>query len=364
MNLSTCSTQGDQAVLNELNLSEDLPSKASHTQIHIGDLESSSECSEDNEERAHVVEVVAPLNSHIARKLSKMGVSTGTDSSEDQELMTKEFEARLQCLEQENQLLVSRQQNLLSENLKLKENLDVVEDELQEDRRSLENERKERDKEQLDWKRLRSETELEMGMLRMKVNSLHSENEQLKNNEIVLKSRSDLFREEINVKDEHLEGLKSKLENVEVMMRRKEEIWKKERALLKAENDEVLRDLQEISKQKESITLDVEQVTSQRHSTASVDVDFTREIFALNKEIDRLKAENSKLMVDLLQQGKILVSTKVQSLGAELETASRDQLMSTLREAEAYNERLRLYIDSLLANVMEKHPELLEVRGR
>jgi Rab11 family-interacting protein 3/4 len=291
-------------------------------------------------------------------------VSTGTDSSEDQELMTKEFEARLQCLEQENQLLVSRQQNLLSENLKLKENLDVVEDELQEDRRSLENERKERDKEQLDWKRLRSETELEMGMLRMKVNSLHSENEQLKNNEIVLKSRSDLFREEINVKDEHLEGLKSKLENVEVMMRRKEEIWKKERALLKAENDEVLRDLQEISKQKESITLDVEQVTSQRHSTASVDVDFTREIFALNKEIDRLKAENSKLMVDLLQQGKILVSTKVQSLGAELETASRDQLMSTLREAEAYNERLRLYIDSLLANVMEKHPELLEVRGR
>ena len=58
MNLSTCSTQGDQAVLNELNLSEDLPSKASHTQIHIGDLESSSECSEDNDERTHVVEYV------------------------------------------------------------------------------------------------------------------------------------------------------------------------------------------------------------------------------------------------------------------------------------------------------------------
>lgn len=73
---------------------------------------------------------------------------------------------------------------------------------------------------------------------------------------------------------------------------------------------------------------------------------------------------NAQLLANSLQEGRSLVSqgTAV-SLADEFETLTKDEMMNALREQKEVNAKLKAYIDGILLNILENHPQLLEVKN-
>lgn len=70
-----------------------------------------------------------------------------------------------------------------------------------------------------------------------------------------------------------------------------------------------------------------------------------------------------------MEEGRTLVgigrANPSESLAAEfdtLETLSKDKLIDTVKHEKEDNVRLRAYIDGILLNIIENHPQLLEVK--
>lgn len=104
-------------------------------------------------------------------------------------------------------------------------------------------------------------------------------------------------------------------------------------------------------------------------------------VVELESEIKSLKASNQKLteaneemqaqiLNRGLEEGKAVLynhdtakaNLESMSIARELEGLSDSQVRQALKEQQDVNEGLRGYIDGILMNIMEKYPELLEVR--
>ncbi|CAH0546497.1 unnamed protein product [Brassicogethes aeneus] len=105
----------------------------------------------------------------------------------------------------------------------------------------------------------------------------------------------------------------------------------------------------------------------------------------LHEEMNTLRAENShlqeaneELQASLLhaglEQGRILTAGE-NNLAAEMNAMSKDEslpqdqesiakIQQALKEQQEDNVRLRSYIDGILLNIVENHPQLLEVKQR
>ncbi|KAF4080292.1 hypothetical protein AMELA_G00168780 [Ameiurus melas] len=85
-------------------------------------------------------------------------------------------------------------------------------------------------------------------------------------------------------------------------------------------------------------------------------------------ENQRLREQNEELngqIISLsLHEAKNLIATqtKAQSLAAEIENASRDQLMDALKEQEEINIRLRQYMDKIILSILDHNPSILEIK--
>lgn len=82
----------------------------------------------------------------------------------------------------------------------------------------------------------------------------------------------------------------------------------------------------------------------------------------LQEQVEELQAQ---LLTRGLEEGRELV-TAVQnnSLAAEFEAMSQEELQKSLRDAQEVNKHLRVYIDGILLNIVENHPQLLEVKHK
>ncbi|XP_028449170.1 rab11 family-interacting protein 4B isoform X4 [Perca flavescens] len=86
-------------------------------------------------------------------------------------------------------------------------------------------------------------------------------------------------------------------------------------------------------------------------------------------ENQKLKEQNDELNGQILSlslyEAKTLFATqtKAQSLAAEIENASRDQLMEALKEQEEINIRLRQYMDKIILSILDHNPSILEIKG-
>ncbi|XP_065199435.1 rab11 family-interacting protein 4-like isoform X2 [Sycon ciliatum] len=104
----------------------------------------------------------------------------------------------------------------------------------------------------------------------------------------------------------------------------------------------------------------------EKSSTMRMSVSSSDELYArmqsLEKELADEKCKNDELYSVLVLQGKALVMEETESLAAELEAQSKDELLSALRDEQLHSRRLNHYVGSLLSIVIEKCPELLEVQ--
>lgn len=104
-------------------------------------------------------------------------------------------------------------------------------------------------------------------------------------------------------------------------------------------------------------------------------------VMEMESEIKSLKESNRKLteaneemhaqvLTRGLDEGKAVLfnhdtakaNLESMSIARELEGLSDSQIRQALKEQQDVNEGLRGYIDGILMNIMEKYPELLEVR--
>ncbi|XP_059092920.1 rab11 family-interacting protein 4B-like isoform X2 [Tigriopus californicus] len=93
------------------------------------------------------------------------------------------------------------------------------------------------------------------------------------------------------------------------------------------------------------------------------------EIRNLREDRRHLEEKNEELMGQILNKGleegkSILISTDASkpSIDHEIQEMSDNQIRTALKEQKDVNFQLRNYIDGILMNIIEKYPELLEVR--
>ncbi|XP_038633823.1 rab11 family-interacting protein 4A [Scyliorhinus canicula] len=116
-------------------------------------------------------------------------------------------------------------------------------------------------------------------------------------------------------------------------------------------------------------------VWSRNPASNAIELSFRSKEMELEYEAKRLKQENLRLKEqndDLngqilslsLYEAKNLFATqtKAQSLAAEIDTATRDQLMEALQEQEEINLRLRQYMDKIILAILDHNPSILEIK--
>ncbi|XP_017842717.1 rab11 family-interacting protein 4B isoform X7 [Drosophila busckii] len=82
-----------------------------------------------------------------------------------------------------------------------------------------------------------------------------------------------------------------------------------------------------------------------------------------NEELQATVLENQATMLtNGVEQGRHLLSGTLNNLAQELEEMSQAQLQQAFQEKEDENVRLKHYIDTILLNIVENYPQLLEVK--
>ncbi|XP_062304419.1 rab11 family-interacting protein 4B isoform X1 [Osmerus eperlanus] len=86
------------------------------------------------------------------------------------------------------------------------------------------------------------------------------------------------------------------------------------------------------------------------------------------RENQKLREQNDDLNGQILSlslyeaKNLFATQTKAQSLAAEIDNASRDDLMEALKEQEEINFRLRQYMDKIILSILDHNPSILEIK--
>ncbi|XP_019939924.1 rab11 family-interacting protein 4B isoform X2 [Paralichthys olivaceus] len=217
-------------------------------------------------------------------------------------------------------------------------------------------------------------------LLANRVKQLEEENCEMSLHMCRLKSQTEKLDEEKQRMTDKLEDTSLRLRDEMDLYRKMMDKLKQNRLQFQKEKDamqELIEDLRRELEHLQLFKLETERPGRGRTSSTSL-ADFncrTREV-ELEHEVKRLKQENQKLREqndDLngqilslsLYEAKNLFATqtKAQSLAAEIDNASRDQLMEALKEQEEINRRLRQYMDKIILSILDHNPSILEIKN-
>ncbi|KAM7010235.1 rab11 family-interacting protein 4B isoform 2-T2 [Tautogolabrus adspersus] len=221
-------------------------------------------------------------------------------------------------------------------------------------------------------------TQLELQTNRVK--QLEDENSDFSLNMCRLKSQTEKLDEEKQRMTDKLEDTSLRLKDEMDLYRKMMDKLRQNRHQFQKEKEdmqELIEDLRRELEHLQLFKLETERPGRSRNSSSSL-ADFncrTREV-ELEHEVKRLKQENQKLreqndelngqILSLsLYEAKTLFATqtKAQSLAAEIDNASRDQLMEALKEQEEINLRLRQYMDKIILSILDHNPSILEIKN-
>ncbi|KAF7654237.1 hypothetical protein LDENG_00072460 [Lucifuga dentata] len=220
-------------------------------------------------------------------------------------------------------------------------------------------------------------TQIELLTNRLK--QVEDENSDMAMNMCRLKSQTEKL-------DEEKQRMTDKLEDTSLRLKDEMDLYKKMMDKLRQNRhqhqkekeamQELIEDLRRELEHLQLYKLEAERPSRSRSSSSGL-ADFNnraREV-ELEHEVKRLKQENQKLREqndDLngqilslsLHEAKNLFATqtKAQSLAAEIENASRDQIMEALKEQEEINIRLRQYMDKIILSILDHNPSILEIK--
>jgi len=151
---------------------------------------------------------------------------------------------------------------------------------------------------------------------------------------------------------------------------REQEEWERESLakhnLLKERTEEVRhlraafaeREVIEVGKYGEDISEEVMKQISEKE----------REIRMVRTENKKLVEHNDELQTQLLnrqvKEGRNLLAEQQENMTAEMGNMTEEQLRKALGEQKDVNLHLQTYIDNVLLNIMDRYPELLEIKNK
>ncbi|XP_064318201.1 rab11 family-interacting protein 3 isoform X2 [Phalacrocorax carbo] len=267
-------------------------------------------------------------------------------------------------LKQENLQLVHRA-NALEEQLK--------EQELRADQTLLEEIKKQREL----LSKMEREKSIEIENLQARLQQLDDENSELRSCVPCLKANIERLEEEKQKLLDEIEDLTVQLTEEQEKKRKMSDKLSQERHQFQKEKESTQELIEDLRKQLEHLQLfklEAEQrrgrsssMGLQEYNSRTRETELEQEIKQLKQDNRNLKEQNDELngqIINLSIQGaKNLFSASFsESLAAEINSVSRDELMEAIQKQEEINFRLQDYIDRIIVAIMETNPSILEVK--
>uniref|UniRef100_A0A1A8JRS1 RAB11 family interacting protein 4 (Class II) b n=1 Tax=Nothobranchius kuhntae TaxID=321403 RepID=A0A1A8JRS1_NOTKU len=318
------------------------------------------------------------------------------------------LEKKVAELENEIQMNGDLKSKLKQENTQLVHRVNELEEQLKDqETRAEQNLQEQLRRHREAFSKMERDKNTQMELLTSRNKSLEEDNSEMSLSMIRLKSQTERLDEEKQRMTDKLEDTSLRLKDEMDLYKKMMEKLKQNRQQFQKEKDamqELIEDLRRELEHLQLYKLEAEKPGRSRSSSSGL-ADFnsrTREV-ELEHEVKRLKQqymsqdflspefpllmlsgarvspglmENQKLREqneDLngqilslsLYEAKSLFATqtKAQSLAAEIDNASKDQLMEALKEQEEINLRLRQYMDKIILNILDHNPSILEIKN-
>nr|XP_032823255.1 rab11 family-interacting protein 4 isoform X1 [Petromyzon marinus]XP_032823256.1 rab11 family-interacting protein 4 isoform X1 [Petromyzon marinus] len=228
--------------------------------------------------------------------------------------------------------------------------------------------------------RLAREKNAQMETLANRLLLVEEENEAFQTTVPRLKTQIEKLEEEKTRLEERLEDLVLRVKDEMDLSKKLSDKMKRDRHEFQKEREatqELIEDLRRELEHLQLFRLEMERGGRGRSASSGLQEYNTRTREAeLEQEVRRVKMENRKLkesndelngqIISLsLQEAKNLFSaaTKSHSLAAEIDSASRDELMVAFKELEDINAHLRQYMDKIILAILDHNPSILEIKS-
>uniref|UniRef100_A0A8C6CAD1 Rab11 family-interacting protein 4 n=2 Tax=Monodon monoceros TaxID=40151 RepID=A0A8C6CAD1_MONMO len=229
------------------------------------------------------------------------------------------------------------------------------------------------------YSKLERERSTEIELLNTRVQQLEGENTELRTTATRLKSQAERLDEERQRMSDRLEDTSLRLKDEMDLYKRMMDKLRQNRLEFQKEREatqELIEDLRKELEHLQMYKLDCERPGRGRGSSSSLgefnararEVELEHEVKRLKQENHKLRDQNDDLNGQILSlslyeaKNLFATQTKAQSLAAEIDTASRDELMEALKEQEEINFRLRQYMDKIILAILDHNPSILEIK--
>ncbi|KAM4750755.1 rab11 family-interacting protein 4B-like isoform 1-T1 [Anableps anableps] len=312
--------------------------------------------------------------------------------------------------ELENEILMNSdlKSKLKQENTQLVHRVNELEEQLKDqETRAEQNLQEELRRHREAYSKMERDKNTQIELLTSRIKHLEEENTEMSVSMFRLKSQTEKLDEEKQRMTDKLEDTSLRLKDEMDLYRKMMEKLKQNREQFQKEKDamqELIEDLRRELEHLQLYKLEAEKPGRSRSSSTGL-ADFnsrTREV-ELEHEVKRLKQQcasqdflppdfhllvlsgaqrcpglmetqklreqnedlNGQILSLSLYEAKNLFATqtKAQSLAAEIDNASRDQLMEALKEQEDINLCLRQYMDKIILSILDHNPSILEIKN-
>uniref|UniRef100_A0A8C5L1M8 Rab11 family-interacting protein 4 n=3 Tax=Jaculus jaculus TaxID=51337 RepID=A0A8C5L1M8_JACJA len=229
------------------------------------------------------------------------------------------------------------------------------------------------------YSKLEREKSTELELLNTRVQQLEEENADLRTTVTRLKSQTEKLDEERQRMSDRLEDTSLRLKDEMDLYKRMMDKLRQNRLEFQKEREatqELIEDLRKELEHLQMYKLDCERPGRGRSSSSGLgefnararEVELEHEVKRLKQENHKLRDQNDDLNGQILSlslyeaKNLFATQTKAQSLAAEIDTASRDELMEALKEQEEINFRLRQYMDKIILAILDHNPSILEIK--
>ncbi|XP_041642063.1 rab11 family-interacting protein 4B isoform X3 [Cheilinus undulatus] len=285
--------------------------------------------------------------------------------------------------ELENEILMNGdlKSKLKQENTQLVHRVNELEEQLKDqETRAEQNLQAELRRHREAYSKMERDKNTQIELLTGRVKMLEEENNDFAMNMCRLKSQTEKLDEEKQRMTDKLEDTSLRLKDEMDLYRKMMDKLRQNRHQFQKEKEdmqELIEDLRRELEHLQLFKLEVERPGRGRSSSSSLadfnsrsrEVELEHEVKRLKQENQKLKEQNDELNGQILSlslyEAKTLFATqtKAQSLAAEIDNASRDQLMEALKEQEEINLRLRQYMDKIILSILDHNPSILEIKN-
>uniref|UniRef100_A0A8C6L1A1 RAB11 family interacting protein 4 (class II) a n=1 Tax=Nothobranchius furzeri TaxID=105023 RepID=A0A8C6L1A1_NOTFU len=226
------------------------------------------------------------------------------------------------------------------------------------------------------YSKLERDRNTEIDLLCSRVQQVEEENGEMTLNVRRLKSQSEKL-------DQEKQRMTDKLEDTSLRL-------KDEMDLYRMIMDKLWHDRHEFQKEKESMQELIDDLRREldylqlfklemehpgmskglsEYNAKTREMEMEHEVKRLKQGNFKLRDQNDDLNAQILSlslyEAKNLFSchTKAQCLAAEIDNASRDELVGALRKQEEINLRLRQYMDKIILAILDHNPSILEIKN-